>query len=594
MPYSKLQFQSYVAPYVGNANKEFAETGKALNARFDANIAKYDALDSFANQLMLREGDSVIKDNLIKDIRDVSAKIREEGNWEDAKIPVREVAKRVANDQFIAIAQQNFQKEQAQKEYDNKLRATGATIDFNQSRFNQSTIDPETGKARILDFSGEEKLRDYHAKMNQMFEGVQADGYSRESSSPTIDTARGMIYQIGSGSSARYINKDKIAKIAKDSIPLYLNTDEGIQRFKTLTTVNSLNPNPVDAETAKKIIAEELTNTGMKRVFNVSESKSSTSITSAGSFGQNTTPPLEADREVDLPIDKSQVNPTVKSLTEALEFKERGGVTAKTFNDPFSGGIPGGSNISSFGKSAVTKDIAVLTPAQKKAADNIAVVLGIKGNNGKYAVKDIEKIRQYAIQQQTTATSPKYKAFTDEEIGKQNNFAANGNLQSAGFYDMETGKFVEFNKLPKSVKNALVEKDMSKISFSGIISADNPFYNLAKENGRENGKTLDGWLRPKFVTIDGKRFVVTSDASERNKADIGLTRAVNQITAAGRTGVPVRMKGPDGTEIVTHPNGKYAQDGQPMYDVKDMNGKLLIEDSLNNLALRVLKGLEIE
>ena len=157
MPYlPNLVFQPYVDPYVGNANKEMDELGTVLNQRYDANIAKWDELDAVLNQLSLRETDSSIKDSVLADTRGMIKQIREQGNWENARLPVREVAKRLANDPAITMAQQNFKREQEYRDTINKAKASGINmIDFAQDKYNQSTIDPATGRARLLTFTGE-------------------------------------------------------------------------------------------------------------------------------------------------------------------------------------------------------------------------------------------------------------------------------------------------------------------------------------------------------------------------------------------------------------------------------------------------------
>lgn len=585
---AKLSFQSYVSPYVGNANKEFDDLGTTLNKRFDDNITKYDALDSFANQLQVRGNDTHIKDGLIKDIRDVTKTIREQGDWENARIPVREVAKRVANDPILAIAQENYKREQTQRDYDNKLRQTGATIDFNQSRFNQSTIDPETGKARVLDFSGEEKVRDYYQKMNSIFEGVQADGYDTKNSSPRADPSTGMIYQIGSGSSARYISKDKIKGIAKQNLNNYLNTDEGIQRLRTLTSSNSMNRQPLDMETAKKVITNELVNTGMKRVFSQTGNENNTSITSLGGAGAGQQQQLPTQLE-STAIEGGVVNPTYSELANKLKLSPSGSIRQsdneyRGEDSPFSG----------MKTAEITNKSGYQTLSKEAKTDMRKIMLALnieRKDNGKYsvegkeisAVNALEKVRKFAEERSNTAVAPSYKAFTEDEIGKAKSYVSNGNYKGRGFYSYKDKKFLNFEELPEKVKEVFNSGKTEGIQFSGVYDTDNPFRDMAKSSGRY--KRLTDWVSPEKLTVDGQDFVVSSSLSDVNKADIQFRELTNIVSRANRTGVPLYIGQGKSKELVV----PGSQAG--LFKLKDNTGNLVYDGEFTKeqLALYMQK-----
>lgn len=592
-----LAFQPYIAPQQQLPVEEFNNLGAVLNQRYDKNIAEWDALDAFINQVQLSDADQGIKTSVVQDTRNILKDIREKGNWENGRLQVREVAKRLANDQSLTIGQQNFKRMQEQMAKEADMRTQGINlIDFNQGRFAQSTIDPTTGRARVLDFSGSERLQDYDARRKSLFEGLQADGFDRESSSPVMNAATGMVYQVGSGASARYVSAKKVKEVAQRNLNNYLESQEGQQEYKMLTTSNSMNPNPLTPQEARKQILDGIVNTGLTRTFSQTGSKSSTSIVSmggAGGSGSGASLP-EGQRAEALPIEQSKLNPLYKDLTDKLTLKRRyENVKSSAEGHSALGavtGAPGAQGVPTLGSK---ERYATLSKKEMKAVENVGATLGIKKQpSGQYAVKDIDRIRDYITQRVETATAPTYRAFTEEEISKNNNYIANGNLRSRGFYDLEKGKFTEFKDLPSEVKEALNGKKAGEIQFSGVVSPDNHFYDLAKDSKREVNS--DGWLRPEYVTIAGKSYAVTSPTSEIRKTDIGLIRAINQITSANRYGVPVRIKGPDGQRFVTAPNGKYSPDGQPIYEIKDMNGNKVSELPLNNMAGTLLQGAQIE
>lgn len=591
-----MAFQPYIAPQQERPVEEFNNLGTVLNQRYDQNMAKWDELDAYMNQVQLNDADKSIKDSVMKDTRDVIKNIRENGNWENGKLQVREVAKRLANDQALAIGQQNFKKAQEQKDTEAKMRMQGINlIDFNQNRFNQQTVDPLTGRARTLDYSGTEKLQDYDARRKSLFEGIQADGYDSESSSPVFNKSNGMIYQVGSGSSARYVSAKKVKDIASRNLNNYLESAEGQQELKVLTTQNSMNGQPLSIIDAKKQILNGIVNTGMTRAFNQTGSKNTTSITSLGSYGQAKTDALPQGQMAEsLPIDQSRVNPVYKDLADKLTLKRR--LTSATASDigehPALGQVTGGmaGGIPRLSSKATYGDF---TKKESEAMNNIGSMLGIKKQpSGQYSVKDIAKIQQYVSQKQETASAPTYRAFTEKEISENNNYVANGNLRSRGFFDLEKGEFTDYKNLPSSVREALDGKKPGEVQFSGVVNADNHFYDLAKNSKRETDS--DGWLRPQYITVAGKRFAVTSPASETRKSDIGFVKAVNQLTSANRYGVPVRLQGPDGHEFVTSPSGQISKDGQPIYTIKDLNGNTVKELPVNDLAQTVLQGMKIK
>lgn len=583
-------FQPYIAPQPEQPVAEFDNLGKVLNERYDKNIAQWDELDAYMNQVQLSEADEGIRKSAISDTRNILKEIREKGNWETSRMQVREVAKRLANDPAITLATQNFKRAQEQRDLEGKMRMQGINlVDFNTSRFNQSTIDPATGRARTLNYDSTEKLLDFDSRRKSLYEGLTPDGYDNDSSSLTApDPRTGAIYQVGSGSSARYVSANKVKAIAQRNLDNYLSSTEGQQEMKVLTTSNSMNGKPLTEKEARQEILKNITNTGLTRVFNQTGSKSSMGLAYAGSMGSGPAPELESDREIALPITQSESNSTISSLVSKLDTKQ-----PKTDVIVGSGVVfgPGGVGATSARMKGEKEVKATLTPQEEKTMKDMAVMLGIKGTNGKFSDADKKKIFDFAKERQETGFAPKVRVFTKEEIAQGNNYIDNNVLKSAGFWDLEENKFVEYKQLP-SAQRAELEKKDGNVKFTGVISADNQFYDLAKKNKRE--KNSDGWLRPRYISIGGKDYAVTSDISESNKADIEFTRAINQLTSANRYGKPARLKGPDGVEIITYPTNQRGRDGQPLYEVKDLDGNVIATLPLNDLAGKVRQGLKIQ
>lgn len=583
-----LAFQPYVAPQQELPVEEFNNLGVVLNKRYDEKIAKWDELDAYSHQIQLSEADQGIKDSLIKDTREIMKEIRKNGNFENSNLQVREVAKRLANDQALMIGQQNFKKAQEQREIESKMRMQGINlIDFNQGRFDQATIDPTTGRARVLDYSGTEKLQDYDARRKSIFEGLTADGFNSESSSPRIDTEKGMIYQIGSGSSATYVSAKKVREIANRNLNNYLQSQEGQQELKMLTTSNSMNPVPLSITDAKKQILEGLTNTGLTRTFSQTGSKSSTSITAsglngAGNIGQPENPSLEG-----LPITKNQHNPVYETLANKLEA---GGIKT-TPNTSIEGKYAASisnktleliKNSSNLIAGLPLDDFEVidrkLTPDENKAFKNIALALGIKGATGnKYSNADLKKIQEFAKARTNTAYSSVVRTFTDEEINKRRTYASNGNFRGRQILD-ENLKPILYNELPDKVREKLESGKSEGIQFQGVFDTNNPFKDIAKAS--KKFKDTRGFISPEAITIDGKQYIFSSQLSDMKKEDV-ITRNLEQdISRAERSGIPQFLNNGKEKELIVPV-------GEGLYQIKNTDGSLVFPKAFTKTQLAI-------
>lgn len=545
-----LAFQPYVTSYAGNANKELGELGTTLNQRYDDNIANYDKLDEYINQINVRDVDAPLKEALKSDTRKAISSIATNGDWENAKTPLRQVARRLANDDIITTAQKNAVASQELDKQRLQAAIQGKPLIQFKDYSNVATVDPQTGRPKLLDTSGvyEGKL-DTLQKMREIFADVQADSHAYKSSTPTRDEATGQIYQVGSGSSARYLSKDKIKEVANRSFNDFLNTAEGQQRLKVLTTTNSENPTPVDIESAKKRIKDELVSVGLNKTFADTASESSQKL--APGQGGKPLQPAEEPQLEQTQISGSVANPVLTSLADKLKFKNRGG-----FVNP---GVPAGPGGGFVYHNEGTK-YGDLSGVEKKTLDKLAITLGIKkGSNEQYSTKDLAVIQKFANDRANTGVSSTYRAFTDDEINKAKNYVANGNYAGRSFFDKAENKFVPYEQLPDDVKKTLASGETKGIQFSGVYDTDNPFYDLAKQDPLFKGKDVKQFVSPENLTIAGRQYVVGSSLSDKNKTDIDFRELETKISRANRSGVPVTLKTPDGgiRHIVPIDNGLY-------------------------------------
>lgn len=586
-----LVFQPYVSPYVGSVGKELNSLGETLNKRYDDNIAQFDNIDALMNQIQVSDADSTIKSQLLDDTRNIIKDIVASGRWENAKAPIREITRRFRNDPLITKAQNNYK---VMQELD-ALQAQAAMnkeplVQF-QDYKNFSTVGPD-GKPRDLNKSGVfEKKLDHISRMDNLFTGLTPDGYDLKGSSPTINPENGLVYQVGSGSSARYVSLDKIKGIVNNRFNDYLNSSEGQQRLKILTTQNSENPVPLDQETAKSIMKTELLNVGKNRVFSQSSRESSQSIIAPASqlFGSGQTPGSESQLEANQ-FDGSQFNTTYNTIVDKLDTKPRSivdkekaaNINSTNFNDPL-------RMMNAAGAARYKEGREELNDDEKAEFEKVAITLGIKGNNGKYANSDIKKITSFMKNNANLVVAPITRAFTDTEIKKAKDYLIN-NYDKRKYYSLTEKKFLTVDQLPEEDRKALESGKDSQIRFSGVFDTDSPFMDLAGRSELFKDQQNFDWVSPEDVTINGNRYAVSSSHSDSNKEDIERRALENKISAANRYNRPLYVEGKGMKEIVQHM-------GKGLYVIKDMNGNLKFDGvfTKEQLAKRALDGnLKIE
>lgn len=555
-----LTFQPYIQPDGGGEPiKELQDYGQQVNTRYDANIAKNDALDEHIAQLQnsIRPIDQPILDSLKSDTRDALTNIKQNGDWENAQMPLRAVARRLLNDPTIAKAQQNLATEQNLDKIKEEAQAQGHhLIQFHDYK-NTPTVGPD-GSYNQMPIDGVfDKKLDYESRMQSIFQGLEANSTAYKNSSPQRDETTGAIYQIGSGSSARYINKKMIDNVVANNLGNYLNTDEGQQRLKVLTTSNSDNPASLSHEDAINQIKNELTNVGLTRRFHDTSSDSSERL-APGKAGKQ----VSGDGTIltsDIAYQQNQ------PLSEAIDALDKKGASLK--------------DMGSVGGYALDKVLPLITgkPEEKqygKIPDNFKDTYDslYKMYSSALGTKDQDKINPkiqvYLKNIQNGKITPMVHSFSDsKDINESNAFIHNGNLDGSPILDPDTHKVMSLQQVKDKYTNEKGQKisddDVKDASYVGDYSADNPFADMT-------GK--DEFVKPKKIIIGGHRFVVGQDPQGMRSPDHLLDYLDNKISKSSRTGLPVTFNGgvkvlpKDGGFILQDPQGNIRanKDGKPL------------------------------
>lgn len=548
-----LTFQPYVAPQDDQPVKEFEQGIQTLNQRYDDNIANYDKLDEMMNQIQVRQPDQHIKDSLLSDTRNAINNIATNGNWEDASVPLREVAKRFRNDPSVTMAQQNLAAEQQlDKE---KLQASieeRPVVQFKDYK-NQPTVNSD-GTLNRLDTDGvfEGKL-DPYAKMETFLQSVTPDSFSSKEASPVRDDSTGQIYQVGQGASKRYISADKINKIVDNSMPAFMQTKEGQQLLKIHTTSNSENSNPVDDTTAIANIKDQFRRLGYNKTFNDTSYDSTEKLApQKGTKDPNSGWTLEQD-----PAIQGKTNTEISSLLDAITKKPR---------NTGAGSVPGNLG----GQPAPTPAPSY---AENLIPDNLkdsykAVYNQIKNNNPDLngdKDKINSKVRDYFTNIQNSKISNRYRAYDDpKEIEANNKIFQNGNYDTRAIMDPSSGKIYNYDDIAKGKvmgqddKTPITIDDLQKAKIAGIYHPDNTFYDMS------GGKPE--WSTPQKIVIGNKSFVLGENAQATHSTDSQINELGSKISQAKRQGGAVKIN--DNYSVIAQGDGYIPlnKSGKPLTD----------------------------
>lgn len=535
----QLAFQPYVQPDTGGEPiKELSDLGTSLNSAYNTSIAQQDALDEHMAQLQatLSPIDHPLLDSIEAGTRGDLEDIKKNGNYENAQMPLRAAARRLLTNPALIVAQQNAATRQKLEDLKVQAQAAGHHIIQYQDYNNTPSVDAN-GNLQKLSLDGVfDKKLDYLPKMQSIFEGLQANSIAEKDSRPERDEASGAIYQVGSGSSKRWVNSKMIQNVVANNLGNYLGTDEGQQQLKVLTTKNSENSTPLSTEEAKNKIANDLIMVGYTHRFNDSSSENSEKLAPGKQqpTGDGTT--LTGDVAI-------QQNQDLSGTIDALTKKKQ-----LTYSQGFDK-MPVNTELGSLQRQGVKvgPGHSTVEPTYGEIPDNFKDTYNsmFKMYSDALGTTDPDiinpKIQSYLKGIQNSKITPTVHAFTEtKQIDAANNFVRNGNLDGVPFYDPLTNKQMSLADIKANYKNdkgkPIDEEDIQKARVTGNYDADHPFAELTGN---------DAFVAPQKVILGGHNFVIGSQPQvNRSPAYIG-NYLENKITKASRTGLPSKFVNPD-------------------------------------------------
>lgn len=574
-----LQFQPYVDTSTPDQPvQEMDNLGKMLNQRYDTNIAQFDKLDELGHQIQVSSADQYLKQGLLDDTRDAISGIVKNGDWENANAPIREIARRFANDPVITKAAANYQKAQQFKDELTKAELAGnPQIQF-KNFDNFSTVDAN-GNLQDVDTTGAaEKRLDYESKMNQMFEGIHASGSSSTVTSPERDDVTGQIYNTTRGGSSEAITKNKILDVANKNFPAYLASSEGQQRLKVLTSVNSDNPTAYDHATALNLMKQELVNAGLNKVYSENSSVSSDKLAPGQkgkpTLGDGTTPVADISYQQNQNLDD-----LIKSVDNKVKGINQTPIPKATISD---------LNPSQVGNPQSDKEVELLQAMTNAKYNTLPQGMSdiYKNLNEVYSgikdpVKRNQAIKDYLVSIKNSKIQPVIAAYSDPKvIDAENKFFKNGMYEGATFFDPKTNKQLSWEDIKNNYKNdsgnKISDKDIDDSKVIGQYSPDNPIYDMTGQDAK--------FATARKVNIGGNDFVMGATKADQSTGDYDLNNTMAKITSVRRTGLPISLS--HGLKILPGPNDGYLIQQGSEAPRGTTDGKALSIDDLMSLIVK--------
>lgn len=551
----QLSFQPYIQP-VGTDEPIDAlnQLGQTLNKRYEDNIAQSDALDEHIAQLgtTIRGVDQPILDSLNSDTRDALTNIKQNGDWENAQIPLRQVAKRLLSDPALTYAQQNKATSDKIDALKMQAQAEGHHIIQYQDYNSIPTMNQDGTTNKVSTDGVFDKKLDWLTKQRSIFDGLEPNSTAYKNSKTVAQSGTGDIYQIGSGSSVRYVNDKMIANVVANNLDNYLQTDEGQQQLKVLTTKNSENQIPVDVPTAREMIKHQLLDVGLTRRFHDNSSESSSELKSQGQQGQANQDPnagTVAVQDTAVPI-----NQDFSDLKDALAKKERTiSAPVPAYGLPMSG--LGYKNIGI----KYNNEILDKSPLYQSMFKLYSQSLGTTNPD-----KINPLISKYLGSIENKTVSPVLHATYDsKQMEADNKFIQNGAVKNLPIYDAKTGKTynsmndLQFQKDYPDIK----PEEYEKARMVGRYDQNNPYPEVT---GNDNFTTA------RKISVGGHDFVAGEMLQDKRSGANLNNYLGNKITLADRAGTPVTFSnGKDNMKIFARGDGSYIVQGKGS-DGKDL------------------------
>lgn len=557
----QLSFQPYIQP-VGTDEPIDAlnQLGQTLNKRYEDNLAQSDALDEHIAQLgtTIRGIDQPILDSLNSDTRDALTNIKQNGDWENAQIPLRQVAKRLLSDPALTYAQQNKVTSDKIDALKMQAQAEGHHIIQYQDYNSIPTMNDDGTTNKVSTDGVFDKKLDWLTKQRSIFDGLEPNSTAYKNSKTVAQSGTGDIYQIGSGSSVRYVNDKMIANVVANNLDNYLQTDEGQQQLKVLTTKNSENQIPVDVPTAREMIKHQLLDVGLTRRFHDNSSESSSELKSQGQQAgtQDPNAGTVAVQDQAVPINKD-----FSDLKDALVKKDRSDGPFASMGAPSGGGSPYGDIYKANVDKTPKYDTGTLdkSPLYQSMFKLYSQSLGTTNTD-----KINPLISKYLGSIENKTVSPVLHATYDpKQMEADNKFIQNGAVKNLPIYDVKTGKTYNSMNDPQFQKDYpdIKPEEYEKARMVGRYDQNNPYPEVT---GNDNFTTA------RKISVGGHDFVAGEMLQDKRSGANLNNYLGNKITLADRAGTPVNFtNGKDNMKIFARGDGSYIVQGKGS-DGKDL------------------------
>lgn len=359
-----FNFQPIVQQYTPSPVAEFDAYGQQLNNRYEQNLASMDSLDILASQMEVLEGSRGIKDKAIGDIRNLMSEFQKRGDYENAAPKLRLAAKRLATDRNLKTAIENYQNA---KKWDEELRVA-KNNGINMLQFNDYRNERFDDRGDLIsnaNTSDNQKRLDWEGRQATYFDQLQPETVTIEESGYRRG-ANGLWEKYGNASSKGGISADRVVEQASRNLGSYLQTSEGQQQLKYLTSPRYGNMSVQDAQ---KQILNGLITSGMEKVFNNSVTKT------ASDYMAN---PFKQEQAMDLQLANAQANLEGQRLSniakrQAMVAATNGGVNQQ------------GINIGDFLQSYKSESFGLDGTSKVKVADAFKLMSEGSGNKSRQA-----------------------------------------------------------------------------------------------------------------------------------------------------------------------------------------------------------------
>lgn len=246
-----------VSVYQGQPLDETAAAMEKVAGRHYQNLDNLNSVALAIGSAQLMESDKEFQNAMTNNIRGYISDIVDQGHLGNATAAVTAKARDFMTDQRFQYAARNAEKERKAKEREMELGTSAFRRKFDEG---QSTMDPETGQPRLLDFQVEEHL-DWNAPKQSLWQNIRETGRSEGLSEGEISRLAYTLFN--EMDVEKGIFSKQITDNLRGVIELYKSSDEYEQEKYGLMNHG---PEPLNAEQADEVIGQRVLDMGMLRV----------------------------------------------------------------------------------------------------------------------------------------------------------------------------------------------------------------------------------------------------------------------------------------------------------------------------------------